>query len=74
MIKVNFLGPIGLDSIEIEASNFDELKARLYEIKELQSWLPICAIALNDTIINEISHITLKHNDTISLLPPVCGG
>ncbi|RDU64773.1 MoaD/ThiS family protein [Helicobacter sp. MIT 14-3879] len=74
MIKVNFLGPIGLDSIELESRNFMELKDELNKIDELKSWIPLCAVALNDEIINDISNIVFKDNDTISLLPPVCGG
>ncbi|RAX54740.1 molybdopterin synthase sulfur carrier subunit [Helicobacter sp. 16-1353] len=74
MVKVNFLGPIGLDSMEIDVKNFSELKEKLYEIKTLKDWLPLCAIALNDEIIQNTSNITFKDNDNISLLPPVCGG
>lgn len=74
MVRVNFLGPIGLDSIEIEAKNMDELRTHLRGIKELESWLPLCAVAINDEIIGDMSSVVLRDNDTISLLPPVCGG
>lgn len=74
MIKVHFLGPIGLDSMEIECDNFAELKARLGEIEALKEWIPLCAVALNDKIIQNPSEIVFKNNDEISLLPPVCGG
>ena len=74
MIKVHFLGPIGLDSMEIECENFTDLKARLGEIEALKEWIPLCAVALNDKIIQNPNEIVFKNNDEISLLPPVCGG
>ena len=74
MIKVHFLGPIGLDSMEIECENFADLKARLGEIEALKEWIPLCAVALNDKIIQNPSEIVFENNDEISLLPPVCGG
>ncbi|MBR7118230.1 MAG: MoaD/ThiS family protein [Helicobacteraceae bacterium] len=74
MVEVHFLGPIGLDSIHCEAKNFKELKEELNKIDKLKEWLPLCAIALNDKIVQDSSDITFEDNDTISLLPPVCGG
>lgn len=74
MIKVNFLGPIGLDSIDSNAKNFIELKEELEKIDSLKEWLPLCAISLNDNIIQDYNNITFNENDVISLLPPVCGG
>lgn len=74
MIKVQFLGPIKLDSIELELRDFSDLKARLSEISELKDWLPLCAVALNDEIVKNPNDIIFKNGDVISLLPPVCGG
>lgn len=74
MVKVNFLGPIGLDSIECKAKNFKELKEELSKIEALKEWLPLCAIALNDKIVQDSNNITFNQNDIIFLLPPVCGG
>ena len=74
MIKVNFLGPIGLEPIFCKAKNFKELKDELSKIDELKEWLPLCAIALNDKIVQDSTNIVFNQNDTISLLPPVCGG
>ena len=74
MVKVHFLGPIGLDSIEVDCKNFDELKAELGKIDELKAWIGLCAVALNDKIIQNPSEIIFKDSDEISLLPPVCGG
>lgn len=74
MITVHFLGPIGMESLELESKNFDELKAELNKIEKLKAWIPLCAVALNDKIIQNPSEIIFKDNDEISLLPPVCGG
>ena len=43
-------------------------------IDSLKEWLPLCAIALNDKIVQDCSNIIFNENDTISFLPPVCGG
>lgn len=74
MIKVHFLGPIGLKSLEIDAKNLDELKEELSKIDALREWIPLCAVALNDKLIQNTSELILKDGDEISLLPPVCGG
>lgn len=74
MIKVHFLGPIGIDSIDLDCKNFAELKAKLGKIEDLKDWIPLCAVALNDKIIQNPSEIVFNDNDEISLLPPVCGG
>lgn len=73
MVTVEFLGPIGLEPMKLEASSFDEVSQLLYPHKDLAEWLPICAVALNDILINDRS-ISLSDGDRISLLPPVCGG
>ena len=74
MIRVNFLGPIGLDSMQCDAKNFAELKEKLEKIDVLKEWLPLCAVALNDRIVQDSSDISFDDGDTISLLPPVSGG
>ena len=73
MIEIEFLGPIGLENIKIEAKNLGEVKATLSEKKELKKWLNICAVAVNDEIVSDINS-ALKSGDKISILPPVCGG
>lgn len=73
MVTVEFLGPIGLAPIELEASSFDDISRLLNSRKDLVEWLPICAVALNDTLISDRS-TPLCEGDRISLLPPVCGG
>jgi len=73
MIKVEFLGPIGKEALEIEASTLKELSYKLKEDKELSEWLDISAVAINDNMVNDLD-IVLKSGDKVSILPPVCGG
>ncbi len=73
MAKVEFLGPIGRKSMEVDISNLSELVAIFEDDKELQEWLNICAVAINDTLVTSLDTPVCK-DDKISLLPPVCGG
>ena len=73
MVKVEFLGPIGKESIELEASTLKDVSLKLKEDESLAPWLDKCAVALNDTMINDVN-TPLKSGDKISILPPVCGG
>jgi molybdopterin synthase sulfur carrier subunit len=73
MVKVEFLGPIGKAPVEMEAATLAEVAAKLKEEDELRDWLDKCAVALNDTMVNDLS-TQLKNGDRISILPPVCGG
>jgi len=73
MIKVEFLGPIGKAPMEMEASTLAEVSAQLKEDSSLIQWLDKCAVALNDTMVNDLA-TELKDGDRISILPPVCGG
>jgi len=73
MVKVEFLGPIGKEPIELEALTLNDVANRLKEDDSLSSWLDKCAVALNDTMVNDLN-TTLKDGDKISILPPVCGG
>jgi len=73
MIKVEFLGPIGKAPIEMEAATLAEVSAKLKLDSNLSAWLDKCAVALNDTMVNDLS-TALKDGDKVSILPPVCGG
>ncbi|QKG30100.1 MoaD/ThiS family protein [Campylobacter sp. RM16187] len=75
MVEVEFLGPIKIDNIKLEASNLLEVKEALkgYSELELGEWLKICAVAVNDEIVSGLE-TPLKDGDRISILPPVCGG
>jgi len=73
MIKVEFLGPIGKAPMEMEASTLAEVSAQLKKDSSLIQWLDKCAVALNDTMVNDLA-TELKDGDRVSILPPVCGG
>ncbi|EAH6445535.1 TPA: MoaD/ThiS family protein [Campylobacter jejuni] len=73
MVKVEFLGPINKDNLELEVKNLKELKEILQKDESLKEWLELCAVSLNDEIIFD-ENTKLKDGDKIALLPPVCGG
>ncbi|HEF9709151.1 TPA: MoaD/ThiS family protein [Campylobacter coli] len=73
MVKVEFLGPINKEKLELEVKNLKELKEILQKDESLKEWLELCAISLNDEIIFD-ENTKLKDGDKIALLPPVCGG
>jgi molybdopterin synthase sulfur carrier subunit len=73
LIKVEFLGPIGLADMEFEAATLAELGAKLQEKEELKAWLKSSAIAVNDMLVSN-KNMALKDGDKVSILPPVCGG
>ena len=73
MVKVDFLGPMQKDSLELEITNLNELAQILQRDPEMAEWLDNCAVAVNDTLVSSLE-APLKDGDKISLLPPVCGG
>ena len=74
MITVEFLGPIGIDPIVVEAKNLMELSRILKkDIPEVAQWLGNSAVAVNDRLVKSLE-VELKDGDRVSLLPPVCGG
>ncbi len=73
MVKVEFLGPIGKDTMELDINNLEQLSEILKSDKDISSWLETCAVAINDTLVSS-REVALKDGDKISLLPPVCGG
>ena len=73
MIKVEFLGPIGKEAIEIEAATLSDVAKRLKEESDLAAWLDKCAVAVNDTMVSDLA-TRLNEGDKVSILPPVCGG
>jgi len=73
MVKVEFLGPIGIEPMEIDVSNLKELSKILKENSDIASWLDSCAVAINDVMVKSID-TPLKNGDRVSILPPVCGG
>ena len=73
MIRVEFLGPIQKDALELEITNLQELATILQETPEMEEWLKNSAVAVNDTLVSSLD-VELKDGDKVSLLPPVCGG
>nr|WP_314181060.1 MoaD/ThiS family protein [uncultured Campylobacter sp.] len=73
MVEIEFLGPIKMSNLKLEAANLSEVKEKLGEYEELGEWLKICAVAVNDEIASSLD-APLKEGDKISILPPVCGG
>lgn len=73
MVRVEFLGPIQKDPIEIEASSLQDIADQLSHDEQLKEWLETSAVAVNDTLVSSLD-TPLKPGDKVSLLPPVCGG
>jgi molybdopterin synthase sulfur carrier subunit len=73
MVKVEFLGPIQKEALELDIKNLNELATILQQDEEMKEWLENCAVAVNDTLVASLE-CELKEGDKISLLPPVCGG
>jgi len=73
MVRVEFLGPIQKDALELNITNLSELATILQADESLQEWLTNSAVAVNDTLVSSLEGV-LKDGDKISLLPPVCGG
>ena len=73
MVRVEFLGPIQKQPLELDIANLSELAEILQEDKEVSEWLQNCAVAINDTLVASLD-VDLKDGDKVSLLPPVCGG
>ncbi len=73
MIRVEFLGPMKREPAEVDVDSVIALKNYFKNDKDLQNWLKICAVSVNDKIICS-ADISLKDGDKVSLLPPVCGG
>ena len=73
MVKIEFLGPINKENMELDIQTLSELSEILKKDSLASNWLETCAVAVNDTLICS-KDIVLKDGDRISLLPPVCGG
>ena len=73
MATLEFLGPINKESITVEVSTLGELKELLKDDAEIQQWLEVSAVAVNDKIVSSLQ-TPIGSSDKISLLPPVCGG
>jgi molybdopterin synthase sulfur carrier subunit len=57
----------------MDVSSLKELAEILSDDEEMKKWLAKCAVAVNDTMVNDLGMI-LKAGDRVTILPPVCGG
>lgn len=73
MVRVEFLGPIQKEALELQITNLKELAPLLQKDPQVLEWLESSAVAVNDTLVSSLD-MALKDGDKISLLPPVCGG
>lgn len=73
MVRVEFLGPIQKDALELEITNLKDLAPILQKDEQLAEWLDNSAVAVNDTLVSSLD-VALQDGDKVSLLPPVCGG
>ena len=73
MVRIEFLGPISKEPLEVDIKNLLEIRDILKSDESLSEWLDSLAVAINDEIVSSLD-IALKDGDKISLLPPVCGG
>lgn len=73
MVRVEFLGPIQKEPLELEITNLNELAQILQNDEEMQPWLENSAVAINDILVKN-RDVALKDGDRVVLLPPVCGG
>ena len=73
MAKIEFLGPLKRESIEVDIKSLSDLKEIFKDDKELQEWLEICAVAVNDSLVCSLD-TPIEADDKVCLLPPVCGG
>ena len=73
MIKIEFLGPINKEDMNLDIKNLKELSDILKNAEKVSSWLETCAVAINDCLVSS-KDVELKSGDKVSLLPPVCGG
>lgn len=73
MVRVEFLGPIQKDALELDINNLSELATILQDDAQMKEWLKNSAVAVNDNLVSSRDY-PLKDGDKIALLPPVCGG
>jgi molybdopterin synthase sulfur carrier subunit len=73
MVTIEFLGPIGKESLSLDITNLNELSEILKKDDSLSIWLKNSACAINDVLTND-KNAPLKDGDKVTMLPPVCGG
>lgn len=73
MVKVEFLGPINKEPMNLDINSLNELSDILKNDPEVSNWLENSAVAVNDILVQDKT-VKLNDGDKVSLLPPVCGG
>jgi len=73
MVRIEFLGPIGKEPLDLNISNLSELSKILKQDDSLSIWLKNSACAINDVLTND-KNAPLNDGDKVTMLPPVCGG
>jgi len=73
LVRVEFLGPIQKEPLDLDITNLNELASILQDDIEMLVWLENSAVAVNDTLVSTREY-ELKDGDKVVLLPPVCGG
>lgn len=73
MVRIEFLGPIGKEPLDLNISNLSELSEILKKDDSLSIWLKNSACAINDVLTNN-KNAPLNDGDKVTMLPPVCGG
>lgn len=73
MIRVEFLGPIQKEPLELDIKNLNELAEILKADEQMHLWLANSAVAVNDKLVSS-RDLELADGDRVVMLPPVCGG
>ena len=73
MVKVEFLGPIQKEPLELDITNLNQLAEILQGDAQMHEWLENSAVAVNDALVSSRDY-ELSDGDKVVLLPPVCGG
>ena len=51
MVKIEFLGPINKEDMDLDITNLSQLSEILKKDAEVSTWLTNCAVAVNDTLV-----------------------
>lgn len=73
MVRVEFLGPIKEESMQLDIHDLHGLRAVLQQKESVSPWLPMSAVSVNDVLVEDLQ-TPLKDGDRVMVLPPVCGG
>ena len=63
MVRVEFLGPIAQEPLEIDISNLNQLSDILKKDKSLSNWLGNSPVALNDMLVKDKNTALIAPNN-----------